>query len=125
MPVSASDFRVFADSIDRSTEIGHRNAVSRLYYSFYLEINKIIPIAAGCENSGVHERLIITLKKTPASDKNFMLNRRIATVLTNAKTFRVKADYMIDEELDKLAFDIVQNAIDKLIPDIRQAYIDL
>lgn len=122
MAVQPSDFRAFADLLDRTTEIGHRNAVSRLYYSFYLELTQLIPSAGGYTDTGVHQGFIEELRNPAVTDVNQTLKRRIALALESAKAYRTTADYKIDRELDKMAFTIMVNSIDKLMPEVRKIY---
>jgi len=122
MAVSPSDFRQFAESIDRSSEIGHRNAVSRLYYSFYLEVTKRIPVSGSFENTGVHQSFIEMLRNPDLGDPHATLRRKVAIVLENAKAQRVTADYKIEHELNGMTYTIVANSIDNLLPAIRTAF---
>ena len=121
MPVSPQDFKIFAENIDRTSEIGVRNAISRLYYSIYLEIDAIFPSLVRFESTGAHESFIESLRNPSLNDPHGTIKRRLAAVLDQAKVLRVIADYKINESLSSFQYDVMHRSIDKILPEVRAA----
>ena len=101
MSVSPLDFHHAAQGMcGEGSEIGYRNASSRVYYAAYhlgLSVVDALPSAPVKNDVGVHEELIQRLTKIPNSFVHVMVARSAGHLLAQMRKSRVKADYKITD----------------------------
>ncbi|WP_174634520.1 hypothetical protein [Yersinia thracica] len=116
MPVNSQNFIDFArDCVLRDDEIGFRNAVARAYYGAY---HHVCPMMQNGPKES-HQGLINYLKDQAWREGNEIYSKNYLIGLGHAlqalKDQRIKSDYRIDLNIEKMDASIAVKTCEKLI----------
>lgn len=116
MSVTHKEFLTSAEAMGRGTgEIDLRNAASRAYYSAYHACQNVVNFCpnVNVSDAGQHEKLILRFKRYPSTDPRHPLANKIANLLDQAKSLRVRADY-------KISLPFRRNATETQVHNVRR-----
>ena len=123
MSVSFEDFLESAEELLKNTdskEIDFRNLISRSYYAmFHLSIEvaqQLPPIANKDKNYGSHEAIFVKFEYSANKDI-----QQLAEMMYKRKNNRVRADYYLNETINRLEAARHFYAIKAIIKKLQQA----
>lgn len=109
MSVTPEELLSFARELHQSasTEVHHRNTISRAYYAAYHVANAFhaaLPSVgtAALDATGIHSELFYRLDHPTiaANDPRYKKSRLIGLKLRNFHAIRIKADYRLDHDVN-------------------------
>ncbi|MCF6345445.1 MAG: hypothetical protein L3J00_03125 [Thiomicrorhabdus sp.] len=117
MPVDYIAFHSSIPVTSNSSEIELRNNISRNYYAILHYLKAYIcknKIPDGVYATGTHQQVIDALSSHLKDKGDGIIEKRLKIIFTNSKTFRVKADYLLDKDIKYSDANQVSGALEKV-----------